>query len=87
MKCQCTNLIFFCNQDREDGMRLNVMYEDHTVYCDIVVDNRFEGYHDVVHGGMLWYTRCSYVAYHLHGRQKSGIMTRKRLKWNSSSLL
>ena len=45
---------FFCNQDREDGMRLNVMYEDHTVYCDIVVDNRFEGYHDVVHGGMLF---------------------------------
>lgn len=45
---------FFCRTDREDGMRLNVMYEDHTVYCDMVVDNRFEGYHDVVHGGMLF---------------------------------
>jgi uncharacterized protein (TIGR00369 family) len=45
---------FFCRPDREDGMRLNVMYEDHTVYCDMVVDNRFEGYHDVVHGGMLF---------------------------------
>ena len=45
---------FFCRPDREDGMRLNVIYEDHTVYCDMVVDNRFEGYHDVVHGGMLF---------------------------------
>jgi uncharacterized protein (TIGR00369 family) len=35
-------------------MRLNMMYEDHTVYCDMVVDNRFEGYHDVIHGGMLF---------------------------------
>jgi len=45
---------FFCKKDRADGMGLNVMYEDHTVYCEMIVDNRFEGYHDVVHGGMLF---------------------------------
>lgn len=45
---------FFCGPDREDGLRLTMIYEDGMVYADMCVDNRFEGYEDIVHGGMIF---------------------------------
>jgi acyl-coenzyme A thioesterase PaaI-like protein len=54
---------FFCGRQRENGLKLQVMYEKDMVYCDVFVDKKFEGYVDVVHGGivmgildtMMWY--------------------------------
>lgn len=68
---------FFCKQDREDGLRLNMMYENHTVYCDMIVDNRFEGYHDVVHGGMLFGILDVIIWYVIFMETKMIGMTRK----------
>jgi uncharacterized protein (TIGR00369 family) len=45
---------FFCSPDRPDGLNLSMVYEDHQVLCDLVVDNRFEGYSGVLHGGMIF---------------------------------
>jgi hypothetical protein len=38
---------FFTNPERKDGLGLNMFYEKGTVYTDMFVDNRFEGYEDV----------------------------------------
>jgi acyl-coenzyme A thioesterase PaaI-like protein len=68
---------FFVKHDREDGLRLNMMYEEHAVYCDMVVDNRFEGYHDVVHGGMLFGILDVIIWYAIFMETKKVGMTRK----------
>ncbi len=54
---------FFCSPTRPDGLGLTMTYLDGIVRCDVLVDNRFEGYEDVIHGGivmgildtMMWY--------------------------------
>jgi acyl-coenzyme A thioesterase PaaI-like protein len=54
---------FFCGHDRKDGLGLTIEYDGDLVYCHVKVDTRFEGYEDVVHGGivmgildtMMWY--------------------------------
>jgi len=68
---------FFCKHDREDGLRLNMVYEDHAVCCDMIVDNRFEGYHDVVHGGMLFGILDVIIWYVIFMETKKVGMTRK----------
>ena len=45
---------FFVGSNREDGLGLRLVYEDGLVSCDLDVDKRFEGYENVVHGGMLF---------------------------------
>jgi len=45
---------FFCGSERKDGMQLKMMYGKGIVYCDVDSDKRFEGYTDVLHGGMLF---------------------------------
>jgi uncharacterized protein (TIGR00369 family) len=45
---------FFCSPDRPDGLKLTMTCEDHQVLCDLFVDNRFEGYSGVLHGGMIF---------------------------------
>lgn len=45
---------FFTSHLRKDGLQLDMLYEDDIVYMDFFVDNRFEGYIDVVHGGMTF---------------------------------
>ena len=44
---------FFCSPLREDGLKLTMVYENGNVLCDIIIDNRYEGYGDVAHGGMV----------------------------------
>jgi acyl-coenzyme A thioesterase PaaI-like protein len=54
---------FFCGRQRENGLMLKMSYDKGLVLCDVHVDNKFEGYRDVVHGGivmgildtMMWY--------------------------------
>lgn len=45
---------FFLGQDRGDGLRLKLVFENGMVTCDVNVDTRFEGYEGVVHGGMVF---------------------------------
>jgi acyl-coenzyme A thioesterase PaaI-like protein len=45
---------FFCDLDREDGLKLKIYYKNDTVYCNFNINNRFEGYKDVLHGGMIF---------------------------------
>jgi uncharacterized protein (TIGR00369 family) len=55
---------FFCSPYRTDGLGLAMTYEHGLVQCNVLVDNRFEGYEDVIHGGivtgildtMVWYS-------------------------------
>jgi acyl-coenzyme A thioesterase PaaI-like protein len=45
---------FFCGLERQDGLQLKMMYDKGIVYCDVNINNRFEGYTDVLHGGMIF---------------------------------
>jgi acyl-coenzyme A thioesterase PaaI-like protein len=45
---------FFTSQRRLDGMRLQMRHRRGLVYTDMSIGNSFEGYEDVVQGGMLF---------------------------------
>jgi len=45
---------FFCDPNREDGLKLNMLHKDNIVYCNLLINNRFEGYTNVLHGGMIF---------------------------------
>jgi uncharacterized protein (TIGR00369 family) len=44
---------FFCGPARQDGVGLELCYEKGRVLCDVRIDNRFQGYKGVVHGGIV----------------------------------
>ena len=54
----------FASRKRLDGIGLDILYDDGVVYTNLRVDERFEGYKGVVHGGivfsildvLMWYT-------------------------------
>ncbi|HNZ57927.1 MAG TPA: PaaI family thioesterase [Syntrophorhabdaceae bacterium] len=68
---------FFCGSNREDGLRLTMMYEPKLVYCHVNIDNRFEGYTDVLHGGMIFGILDVIVWYAIFMETKKIGMTRK----------
>ena len=54
-----------------------MMYEDHRVYTDFFVDRRFEGYTNVVHGGMIFGVLDVILWYVILMETKKMAMTRK----------
>jgi uncharacterized protein (TIGR00369 family) len=68
---------FFLSPTREDGLRLTMMYEDHRVYTDLFVERRFEGYANVVHGGMIFGILDAILWYVILIEVKKMAMTRK----------
>lgn len=68
---------FFLSPDRKDGLQLQMFYEDGIVYCDVFVDNRFEGYAEVLHGGMIFGILDVIIWYVIFMRSKKIAMTRK----------
>lgn len=68
---------FFLSPARKDGLQLTMMYEDHCVYTDLFVDRRFEGYFDVVHGGMIFGVLDVILWYIILMETKKMGMTRK----------
>jgi acyl-coenzyme A thioesterase PaaI-like protein len=54
---------FFMGKERQDGLQLDACYEDGRASIDFFVDSRFQGYPNVVNGGitfgildvLLWY--------------------------------
>jgi uncharacterized protein (TIGR00369 family) len=57
---------FFAGQERQDGLKLTFKYRRGIVYTDIMIAPAFQGFENVVHGGMLfgildtmiWYAIC-----------------------------
>ncbi|HEY3277442.1 MAG TPA: hypothetical protein VGJ94_12550 [Syntrophorhabdaceae bacterium] len=45
---------FYCGTERPEGLQLTLTYDDHLVLCDLNLDRRFDGYRNVVHGGMIF---------------------------------
>lgn len=68
---------FFMSPDRKDGLQLEMFYQDSIVYCDLFVDNRFEGYAEVLHGGMIFGVLDVIIWYVIFMRSKKIAMTRK----------
>jgi acyl-coenzyme A thioesterase PaaI-like protein len=68
---------FFMSPDRQDGLQLEMFYQDGIVYCDLFVDNRFEGYTEVLHGGMIFGVLDVIIWYVIFMRSKKIAMTRK----------
>jgi uncharacterized protein (TIGR00369 family) len=54
-----------------------MMYEDGCVYTDLFVDSRFEGYTNVVHGGMIFGVLDVILWYIILMETKKMAMTRK----------
>lgn len=68
---------FFCGTERPDGLGLTMTYENHSVLCDLFVDTRFEGYTDVLHGGMVFGIMDVMIWYAIFMETKKICMTRK----------
>jgi uncharacterized protein (TIGR00369 family) len=68
---------FFLSPTRKDGLQLAMMYEDGCVYTDLFVDSRFEGYTNVVHGGMIFGVLDVILWYVILMETKKMAMTRK----------
>jgi uncharacterized protein (TIGR00369 family) len=68
---------FFLSPTRKDGLQLTMMYEDGRVYTDLFVDVRFEGYTNVVHGGMIFGVLDVILWYIILMETKKMAMTRK----------
>ncbi len=68
---------FFLGPGRADGLQLQMFYEDGYVYSDFFVDNRFEGYRNVVHGGITFGVLDSLLWSIIFMEAKKIAMTRK----------
>jgi uncharacterized protein (TIGR00369 family) len=67
---------FFCDLNREDGLKLKMMYEKGLVSCTISVGTRFEGYTGVLHGGMIFGILDVIIWYVIFMETKKICMTR-----------
>jgi len=67
---------FFCGHSRNDGLQLKMMYEQNIVYCHMNISNRFEGYTDVLHGGMIFGILDVIIWYAIFMDTKKVCMTR-----------
>jgi uncharacterized protein (TIGR00369 family) len=67
---------FFCDLDREDGLKLKMYHKDDMVYCNFNIANRFEGYRDVLHGGMIFGILDVIIWYVIFMETKKICMTR-----------
>jgi len=67
---------FFCSPLREDGLKLTMVYENGYILCDVIVDNRYEGYEDIVHGGMVMGILDTMMWYAIFMATKKIAMTR-----------
>ncbi len=68
---------FFLSPSRKDGLQLTMMYKNHRVCTDLFVDRKFEGYANVVHGGMIFGVLDVILWYIILMETKKMAMTRK----------
>jgi len=67
---------FFCDPDRKDGLQLKMYHKDGTVYCRFNIANDFEGYRNVLHGGMIFGILDVIIWYIIFMETKKICMTR-----------
>ncbi len=68
---------FFAGQERSDGLQLKIRYRRGIVYTDITISRKFEGYENVVHGGMLFGILDTLIWYAIFMAIGKSCMTRK----------
>jgi acyl-coenzyme A thioesterase PaaI-like protein len=68
---------FFVSPERPDGLRLKMKYRRGLVYTDMTVGEPFEGYHRLVHGGMLFGILDVIMWYAIFMATRKICMTRK----------
>jgi acyl-coenzyme A thioesterase PaaI-like protein len=68
---------FFSSPERSDGLGLSFRYRRGVVYTDMTIATQFEGYDDLVHGGMLFGILDVIMWYAIFLGTKKICMTRK----------
>ncbi len=68
---------FFTSRERTDGLGLVMRYERGLVYTDMNIGAAFEGYDDLVHGGILFGVLDALMWYAIFLETKKICMTRK----------
>ena len=68
---------FFSSLDRSDGLGLALKYRRGLVYTDMTIGTAFEGYDDLVHGGILFGILDVIMWYAIFLGTKKICMTRK----------
>ncbi|MBP7528687.1 MAG: PaaI family thioesterase [Syntrophorhabdaceae bacterium] len=68
---------FFLSPERQDGLQLQIFHQDGIVYSPLLVDNRFEGYAEVLHGGMIFGILDVIIWYAIVMKTRKLSMTRK----------
>jgi len=67
----------FCGLNRKDGLRLKMLYEPGLAYCHVNLDNRFEGYPGLLHGGLIFGILDVAIWYVIFMETRKIAMTRK----------
>lgn len=67
----------FLGFNREDGLKLQLMYEKGIVHCEVNLDNRFEGYTGLLHGAIIFGILDVIIWYVIFMETKKICMTRK----------
>ena len=68
---------FFTSTQREDGARLTILYEDGVVFCDLLVDERFDAGEGTIYGGLLFGVMDSLIWYVILMEERKVAVTRK----------
>lgn len=68
---------FFASRERPDGLGLALRHRKGLVYTDMTIDAAYEGYDDIVHGGMLFGVLDVIMWYAIFLATKKICMTRK----------
>jgi uncharacterized protein (TIGR00369 family) len=68
---------FFTGGERADGLQLKLRHRRGLVYADMIVGNAFQGYENVVHGGILFGILDTIMWYAIIMATKKICMTRK----------
>jgi acyl-coenzyme A thioesterase PaaI-like protein len=53
MKLENNNKCFVCGKDNEWGFKLDFTQSDNKLFADVVFDSRFQGFKDIIHGGIV----------------------------------
>ncbi len=68
---------FFCDPNRKDGLKLKMCHKEGMIYCNFNINNRFEGYRNILHGGIIFGILDVIVWYAIFMETKKICMTRK----------
>ena len=53
MKLENNDLCFVCGKNNEFGLKLGFELVDNKLFSDVVFDERFQGFKNIIHGGIV----------------------------------